>query len=166
MNVIELNEILATQNVYKIHRFIKSNGFRATNLGHVDEFCFAEFESTAGNVINITRRNSKSSRFFKVNLFTGVENFKGYDFISLEVYMYIKEEDIDFPIKVFFYTNAPIDEEFKKRSSEIFHCARCNNPFSRKYLIEEDDGKLYCRKCLVKRKCDKIFEDENFTFIP
>lgn len=150
MTIEQLNEIVSSMDLATIENKLKECGFRTASKNGNWEF--APFEIAKAFNVEGTERYEDvfGDKKYHGDIHTQVSGYEGITFIVISVEKIHRDLDnMTFPIEMLLFTNAPINEEYERKQTEVCHCAECKESFVKGDMIELN-GKFLCSDCFQK----------------
>lgn len=150
MELEELDEIIRLMNVDSICRRMEEQGYRLANPEGVWEFNLLLIGKDCKSRKQVDWEDRFNHFIYHADMYEKVTGFDGIVFIDILVHRLqkIRKQQVPIPYKRFFYTNAPVNEEYERFQSEVVKCARCKRLYARKNLIDWV-GEELCGGCLA-----------------
>ncbi len=147
MNIVELNEIISQIDLPKIRVLLERRGYRLASKNGQWEFSPVAI-ANAKNVENSDRYEDVfDDKIYVADVHSDVKEYPDVEFIVVTVNQVCREKDnLEQPIEMLLFTNAPIDEEYERAQSSIAKCDICKKQFTMSELCEVN-GKLVCGAC-------------------
>lgn len=150
MTIEQLNEIVSTMDLATIESKLKENGFRSASKNGNWEF--HPFEIAKAFKVEGTERyeDTFDDKKYHGDIHTQVAAYEGLTFIVISVEKIHRNLDnMSFPVEMLLFTDAPINEEYERKQSEICCCVECKGKFAKGDMIELNE-KLFCIECFQK----------------
>lgn len=150
MTIKELNSIVSSKNIERIDKSLVGLGYRLASKNGIWEFDpFAI--ANAKKVQNSERYEEVfDDKIYVGDIHSEVQGYEEYEFIVITVNkVYREQNNLEQPIVMGLYTNAPINEEYEREQNRISRCDVCKKQFPMADLCEIN-GKLVCDDCFEK----------------
>ncbi len=122
-------------------------GYRKASVDGIWEFNPVDI-ANADKVINSQRfEDVFDDKVYVGDIHTEVKEYPDVEFIVITVNrVYRNKDDLECPIEMVLFTDAPIDQEYEWAQSKITKCQKCKRQFPMSKLCEVN-GKLICDDC-------------------
>ncbi len=151
MDIKELNNIIVCMDLPQIHRKLEQHGYRSASKSGVWEFDPIAI-ANAKQVKNSEQYEDVfDDKVYIGDIHTHVKAYPSIEFIVITVNkIYRDRNNLEIPIIMELYTNAPINEEYEREQSKIGKCAICKKNFTISELCKIN-GQLICDNCFGKK---------------
>ncbi len=150
MTIEQINKIIESKNLEKIHDALQCGGYRHASKSGVWEFdpvaiANAKVVENSGQFEDVF-----DDKIYVADLHAQVKEYPDLEFIVVTVKkVYRDKNNLEQAEQMELYTNAPINEEYEREQAKMCKCAECNREFPMSDLCEVN-RRLICDNCFEK----------------
>ncbi len=150
MTIERLNQIVGSMDMKIIHDCLQNEGYRHASKGGRFEFDICEIADA--NEVESTKKyvDVFDDKIYVGEIYKDVSIYPNTKFVTVtvkQIHRYLN--NLEFPLEIALFTNAPINEEYEKQMAQIETCKLCKKQFAMIDLCEIN-GKLVCDDCFLQ----------------